>query len=292
MSTTSPNAKPESPAGTPVQSGHITLRPEGVGPRDTLFQFEKQQQRLGGAVGISIAVHVGVALLLIVVAQFLPQQVYEAILPDQLSNRIVFLPQPGPGGGGGGGNKMPEPPKPAEIPKAKPVPVIETPPEPVPQPPREEPPAQVPVETLASTSPLPGALTELPSTSDSRGSGLGSGAGPGRGSGLGEGFGGGIGGGAFNVGNGVLAPIPIREVKPQYTAEAMRAKVQGEVWLECIVMPDGTVGNVEIVRSLDASFGLDQEAVKAARQWRFRPGTRLGQPVPVRVTIGLTFTLR
>ena len=47
-----------------------------------------------------------------------------------------------------------------------------------------------------------------------------------------------------------------------------------------------------MVRSLDSTFGLDQEAVKAARQWRFVPGMRLGEPVAVRITIELTFTLR
>jgi TonB family protein len=46
------------------------------------------------------------------------------------------------------------------------------------------------------------------------------------------------------------------------------------------------------VRSLDSSFGLDQEAVRAAKKWQFVPGKRLGQPVPVMVTIELTFTLR
>ena len=64
------------------------------------------------------------------------------------------------------------------------------------------------------------------------------------------------------------------------------------VLLECVVLPDGTVGPVEVVRSLDSSFGLDQEAVRAAKQWRFRPGTRFGEPVSVLVTIELTFTLR
>jgi TonB family protein len=59
-----------------------------------------------------------------------------------------------------------------------------------------------------------------------------------------------------------------------------------------VVLPDGTVGNVEVVRSLDPVFGLDQEAIKAARQWRFVPGMRLGQPVPVLVVISMTFTLR
>jgi protein TonB len=72
----------------------------------------------------------------------------------------------------------------------------------------------------------------------------------------------------------------------------MRAKVQGVVLLECVVQTDGGVGNCSVQKSLDSSFGLDQEAIKAARQWRFRPGTRMGEPVPVLVTIELTFTLR
>ena len=57
-------------------------------------------------------------------------------------------------------------------------------------------------------------------------------------------------------------------------------------------MPDGSVGEVKVTRSLDPIFGLDQEAIKAAKQWRFRPGMRQGSPVPVIITIELTFTLR
>jgi TonB family protein len=52
------------------------------------------------------------------------------------------------------------------------------------------------------------------------------------------------------------------------------------------------VGDVQVVRSLDPTFGLDQQAVVAARKWRFAPGTRLGEAVPVLITIELTFTLR
>jgi protein TonB len=84
----------------------------------------------------------------------------------------------------------------------------------------------------------------------------------------------------------------LKEVKPQYTAQAMRAKIQGTVLLECIVQRDGTVGNMRVVRSLDSTFGLDQEAMKAAQQWQFAPGTRFGLPVPVLVTIEIAFTLR
>ena len=98
------------------------------------------------------------------------------------------------------------------------------------------------------------------------GTGQGTGIGPGQGSGLGPGYGGGTGGGAYRPGNGVETPQPINIVKPAYTADAMRAKVQGLVLLECVVMPDGTVGQVEIKRSLDKTFGLDQEAIKAAKQ--------------------------
>jgi protein TonB len=72
----------------------------------------------------------------------------------------------------------------------------------------------------------------------------------------------------------------------------MRAKVQGVVLLQCVVRPDGSVSDIQVVRSLDPVFGLDQEAMKAARQWRFVPGTRMGQPVAVQITIELTFTLR
>jgi TonB family protein len=97
--------------------------------------------------------------------------------------------------------------------------------------------------------------------------------------------------GVVRPGNGVTIPRIIREVKPQYTAEAMRAKVQGGVLLECVVQTDGTVGDVRVVRSLDTTYGLDQEAIKAAKQWKFAPGTRNGEPVPVMVTIELTFTL-
>jgi protein TonB len=72
----------------------------------------------------------------------------------------------------------------------------------------------------------------------------------------------------------------------------MRAKAQGRVVLEALVLADGSVGDVRIVRSLDARFGLDHQAVRAVRQWRFAPGTRRGQPIPMLVTIELTFTLR
>ena len=91
---------------------------------------------------------------------------------------------------------------------------------------------------------------------------------------------------------GVTLPVLIREVKPRYTAAAMQAKIQGTVLVTAVVLATGDVGKVEILESLDAEHGLDQEAVEATRQWKFKPGTKDGKPVPVEVTIEMTFTLK
>jgi periplasmic protein TonB len=93
-------------------------------------------------------------------------------------------------------------------------------------------------------------------------------------------------------GNGVSWPRLVQEVKPNYTADAMRAQVEGLVELEIVVLPDGSVGRVNIVRSLDGRFGLDAEAIRAVRRWRFDPGRRAGKAVAVRVGVELSFNLR
>jgi protein TonB len=72
----------------------------------------------------------------------------------------------------------------------------------------------------------------------------------------------------------------------------MRAKIQGAVFLDIVVLASGEVGDVTVTKSLDTEYGLDLEAVKAAKQWRFEPGTKDGRPVPVQVALELTFTLK
>jgi TonB family protein len=289
--------------------GHLSVRIEGAHPAPVRFSFEDQQKRIAPAFAVSLASHVVLVTLLVIAFRHGPaRQVIEGLLPDQ-PNGIVWLSNPGPGGGGGGGgNEMKEPPRKAELPgKDKiTVPVEEAPKLEQPKEVEKEPdPVQrlnIPAQTMADAAqalkgtlePLPGppTISQGAGTGGGAGTGAGVGIGPGSGSGLGPGTGGGTGGGVYRPGNGVTLPRVLREVKPQYTSDAMRAKVQGTVLLECVVNPDGTVGEVQVVRSLDRAFGLDQEAVKAARQWRFAPGLRLGEPVAVLVTIELTFTLR
>jgi TonB family protein len=94
----------------------------------------------------------------------------------------------------------------------------------------------------------------------------------------------------YTVDAGVISPVVTKEVKPKYTEGAIRRRVQGSVGIEAVVLKDGTVGNVRVTRSLDEE--LDQEAVAAAKQWTFKPGTKDGKPVNVQVNIELTFTLR
>ncbi|MSO45604.1 MAG: energy transducer TonB [Acidobacteria bacterium] len=278
---------PQAPA-----TDHLSVRPDDLGPAEVHFLFERREKRMGGAIGASVAAHGSMVLVYFLLVWLAPEPVRRAILPDRLAD-LIWLAQPGPGGGGGGGNKMPEPPKKAELKGDEKITVpaaVKPVPEEKPEPPPEQ--LNIPARTLeAGAISIPGAL-ESTQASNSLGSGVGSGAGVGTGSGLGEGRGGGTGGGAYRPGNGVEIPRLLQQVRPQYTADAMRAKVQGVVLLECVVMATGAVGTCEIARSLDSNFGLDQEALKAAKQWRFAPGTRFGEPVAVYVTIELTFTLR
>ena len=252
---------------------------------------------------VSIVVHGAVLGLLIYAATHASQVVQTVQDVTRIDIPILFPNTPGPGGGGGGRAPDNKPPAKAEIPKSKPV---ET--KPIPKPadvPTPE--LTVPIQTPQAVEMIPGALSsvDLPVAGTGNGSnGRGTGVGTGSGSGVGAGTGGGFGGGAFQPGNGITNPVLVKEVKPNYTGDAMRAKLQGVVEMEAIVLADGSIdpNRIKITRSLDGTFGLDQQAIIAVKQWRFRPGTcgrrdgcggvPFGQPVAVIVSVELTFTLR
>jgi protein TonB len=239
---------------------------------------------------------------------------------------LVFLLSPGPGGGGGGGGlrqprpapklarrgesrlQAPVPPvteKPVittardESPKPTPVePVIQPPPTPAPEPE----PAKVivaPVETVAANDrDREGRIDRAVDGADSHGPGTGGGIGPGQGTGNGEGAGpgigdgedGGIGGGPYRPGSGIEPPRLLREVKAEYTEDARRRNITGDVLLEIVIRRDGTVGTVRVLQGLGG--GLDERATYAVRQWRFSPARRKGTPVDVLVEVAVEFTLR
>jgi TonB family protein len=251
------------------------------------------------ATAASFAAHVVVLAALIYGALHV-RQIAKAV-QDPIENFVVIMrPEPGPGGGGGGrpAPPKPEPPKKAEIVQTKPVQ-----PTPIPKP-ADVPDLNIPVQTPNATATIPGAVSMSADGVGAAGGGKGTGIGTGNGNGLGPGEGGGFGGGAYAPGNGISDPTLIHEVKPNYTGDAMRAKIQGVVEMDAVVLPDGTIDprSLKVTRSLDATFGLDEEAKKAVRQWKFRPAVcnrpngcgqfKPGQPVPVLVSVELTFTLR
>jgi TonB family protein len=88
----------------------------------------------------------------------------------------------------------------------------------------------------------------------------------------------------------VSAPQLLERHEPSYTEEARAARVQGTVLLSVVVMPDGTTGQIKVLRSLDV--GLDQRAVEAVSTWKFKPGIKAGSPVPVQATIEVSFHLQ
>jgi protein TonB len=115
-------------------------------------------------------------------------------------------------------------------------------------------------------------------SNDSSGPGGGSGIGGGHNGGIGDGDGrgfgpgmdGGTGNGPYSQGtHGYGFPTCLYCPNPQFTGEAIKAKVAGTVLISAIITADGRATNIRIVRGL--GFGLDDNAIEAVRHWRFRP---------------------
>jgi protein TonB len=129
----------------------------------------------------------------------------------------------------------------------------------------------------------------------SNGTGSGGGAGAGSGTGLGKGTGAGVGSGSlagygdgiFRPGNGVSAPRAVYSPDPEYSDEARRVKMQGNVVLSLVVDPLGHVRDIRVARSL--GMGLDDKAIEAVRKWKFEPGMKDGYPVAVQVNVEVNF---
>jgi protein TonB len=124
------------------------------------------------------------------------------------------------------------------------------------------------------------------------GTGNGHGVGPGDGAGAGPGDVAGTGGGGPKFGGSsgsLIMPVPIYRPDPSYSEDARKARFQGTVTLRTIVRKDGSVEVVGVLGS--PGYGLDQEAVKTVRQWRFKPGMRNGEPVDMPLAIEVNFRI-
>ena len=223
---------------------------------------------------------------------------------------LIFVMEPGPGGGGGGGDGSDDPLSEQEIvgEDAAEVAVnVEVPEEDLvfndpdkPDEPEEEeeepeeedeaPEIKAPVVAQApDAADALGALEGLDNVAANAGPGTGGGIGEGDGSGLGPGTGGGFGGGAYRVGSGIEPPALLKRVRPSYTDEGLAKKVTGEVVLEVVILAEGKIGPVRILRGLGA--GLNEKAIECVRQWLFIPGKLKGQPVDVIAEIEVNFSI-
>lgn len=96
---------------------------------------------------------------------------------------------------------------------------------------------------------------------------------------------------AFLPRSGMKPPVVITEPpSPQYTWEARKKKIQGAVTISLLVTEEGLPADIHIVKGL--GHGLDENALDAAGQYRFRPATLDGKPVPARISIEVDFKLQ
>jgi periplasmic protein TonB len=257
------------------------------------------------SVPMSVGLHIVVVLALIFGGKAVLKKV-DPTLHDKIfintTDIEAYTPKPAPskmGGGGGGGDRSPDPASKGRAPRfaaeqfAPPTVVnraidpklmveatVIGPPE---------------IKLASNMSQIgdPMGVLGPPSNGTGYGGGIGSGHGGGVGSGdgggVGPGSGGGFGGGAFKVGGGVSPPSVIYKVEPEFTEAARKAKYQGTVLISVIVEADGHVKDPRVVKAV--GLGLDEKALEAVRQWKFKPGMKDGRAVPVYAQIEVTFRL-
>jgi protein TonB len=202
------------------------------------------------------------------------------------------------GGGGGGGEQKIAPPVKAELPKPSPhVQLLPAQIARLAQPKLAvEPTSQVNLQVAGNMpnlgmpdSPQIALASQGSGAHSGFGAGMGGGIGAGHGTGSGVGSGGGYGGGVMSVGGGVSAPEVIHSVDPQFTDEARRTNQQGTVAIQLIVDSQGNPQDARVVRHL--GMGLDQKAIDAVHQYKFRPAMYQGHPVAVQMVIEVEFRL-
>ena len=281
----------------------VTAQPVEV---DEIF---KEYKFRSSSLAFSMMAHVVAVLAILFVPMWLMKQIggenhathtVELLDPSQLTLNLPPKPEKS-GGGGGGGRREVIPaskgklPRPSDKQLTPPTPkIVNLDPvlavEPTVIVPQLNSFPDINIANYGDPLGIPGPPSSGPGTGGGIGTGTGGGVGPGKGGGVGPGEGGGIGGGVFRVGGGVSAPSIVYRVEPTYSEEARKAKYQGVVVLSAIVRKDGTIEILKVVRGL--GLGLDENAIQALKQWKFRPGMKNGVPVDVALNIEVNFSLR
>jgi len=259
------------------------------------------------AQALSLTMH---ALIAVLLAVPLIHRVTQEPIPVKADVQVIdispYLPQLPPGkdkagGGGGGGERNPTPASKGKLPRfsmkqlSPPALVRNQDPKLAVEPTVIVPPEiRIPNPNIPNYGdPLAAMLTDSqgPGSGGGFGTGSGGGVGSGEGGGVGPGWGGGIGGGAFRAGSGGVGyPQCLYCPNPTYTEEARKAKYQGTVLLRAIITTDGRATNIQVVKGL--GLGLDERAIEAVRNWRFKPAIGPdGRPVAAWSPIEINFRI-
>lgn len=245
--------------------------------------------------GIAIVVHVvAIALILFLVARKVG-----IIAPPKAPEVTLLEPPPPPPKalpkavtmGGGGGQKSPTP-----VTRGNPPTFAKEQLNPPKIPPLQQPKINVPVTVDVQTN-LKMAKSDVPQfgmpnsplVGMSMGNGKGTGLGSGSGAGLGAGSGGNMGGGLRRIGGGVSAPVVLYAPDPEFSEEARKAKVAGNVLVYLQVDTQGHPVHVRVLRGI--GMGLDEKAVEAVKRYKFKPAMENGHPVPVEMNVEVNFQI-
>jgi protein TonB len=267
-----------------------------------------KDKAFGPSQAIALAVHIGITLLILFPlykfatnAAQTPVSKNQMVTPLDISDYTMKLPagKDKAGGGGGGGERAPLPATKGKLPKWSMTqiapPMVHTKPDSkleatllgppdlkIPSPNLDN--YGDPLAKLVNASGGPGGGSGI-------GTGNGTGIGSGEGGGLGPGAGGGTGGGYFRPGTGGVGyPSCAYCPDPKYSEEARKAKYQGTVVLQAVITADGRAIEIQVVKG--PGLGLEEKAVEAVKQWRFKPALGpSGKPVAVVVPIEVTFRL-
>jgi len=274
----------------------MNLATANTAPASTLLTFATLDRTAGRrmspqSVGIAALVNIAALLLMMV-------QVHKAIVltrqMDVVSLEVPPLPKALPklqtmAGGGGQANAAPvskgnppkfsaeqlNPPKapPLEDPKVKIDPTVDVDPN----------------LKMAHVDMSNIGMPNSPNVGASMGNGHGTGLGAGNGAGIGPGSGGNMGGGVRRIGGGVLPPVVLFAPEPEFSEEARKAKFSGNVEVHLIVDESGLPTHVTVARPI--GMGLDEKAVEAVRQYKFKPAMKDGKPVKVDIYVDVNFQI-
>jgi periplasmic protein TonB len=252
---------------------------------------------------LSVFLHASIISLALIPRPIAPKRLPKGLIEVALyaPNRLI-LPADAMAGGGGGGRHALTHASLGKLPRASDRQLVP----PDPEPPKAVDPTlivepsivapqlaslpQLKLLTIGDPDGIPGPPSPGPGDGFGIGDGGGHGVGDGHGPGAGPGEDGGCCGGVFQIGGGITAPVLVSEVLPEYSEDARKARFQGTVVLNTIVREDGSVQVTKVVRGI--GFGLDQNAINAVLQWKFKPARRNGKPVAAYLNVEVSFNLR